>query len=335
MDKATVTGCSGFIGSHLCKRLRDEGYYVYGCDIKPLPVPGFEPDEFYHVDLRNADEALLFFDNARGTLFALAADMGGIGYILQKKLNYDILRNNLLINLHTAECFRGMPGKYDALFFSSSACIYPQYLQNDVDKPHDLAETDAYPAYPDSEYGWEKLIAEHIYETMGRNFSRKVRIARFHNIFGEVGDYKTERAKAPAALSRKVARAKLTGDPYIQLWGDGLQVRSFCYIDDCLDGIIALMKSNASFPIPVNIGSDEAITIRDLVEMISDIAGYGVVIGLDLDAPQGVRYRNADLEYVKAILGWQPKISLREGMERTYKWIEKQVALDLLEERRG
>lgn len=314
--KVLVTGAGGFIGHHLVTYLRNLGYWVRGVDIKYPEFSEVNADEFELLDLRRWDNCL---QATRGIdeVYALAADMGGMGYISFN--NAIILRNNTLINFHTLESAR-MNG-VKRYFYTSSACVYPEYLQTEVDVAP-LKESDAYPAQPQDGYGWEKLITERLCLEYRRDFGMETRIVRFHNIFGPQGTWEGGREKAPAALSRKIAIAKLTGQTEIEIWGDGEQTRSFCYIDDCLEGIYKLMRSD--FREPLNLGQDRLISINELAEVIMEIAGVKLTTK-HVDGPQGVRGRNSDNTLLRRVLGWSPEISLEEGLTRTYEWIESQV----------
>lgn len=314
--KVLVTGAGGFIGHHLVTYLRNLGYWVRGVDIKYPEFSKVNADEFELLDLRRWDNCL---QATRGIdeVYALAADMGGMGYISFN--NAIILRNNTLINFHTLESAR-MNG-VKRYFYTSSACVYPEYLQTEVDVAP-LKESDAYPAQPQDGYGWEKLITERLCLEYRRDFGMETRIVRFHNIFGPQGTWEGGREKAPAALSRKIAIAKLTGQTEIEIWGDGEQTRSFCYIDDCLEGIYKLMRSD--FREPLNLGQDRLISINELAEVIMEIAGVKLTTK-HVDGPQGVRGRNSDNTLLRRVLGWSPEISLEEGLTRTYEWIESQV----------
>ena len=315
MLRCLVTGGKGFIGSHLVNYLKSQGYYVINADIVRESFLETKEDLFYQVDLRNPTVCEVITQDV-DWVFNLAANMGGIGYIT--KIGADIMRDNTMINLNMLEACR--KNNVKRIFFSSSACVYPEYLQETTEvKP--LKECDAFPAAPDQYYGWEKLYAELLMEAYHKDYGIDIRIARFHNIYGEYGTYEGGKEKAPAALCRKVAKAK-DGDSII-IWGDGNQTRSFCHVDDAVRGILMLMKSN--YTKPVNIGSDRLVTINELAQMIIDISGKKLTITHDLTKPQGVRGRNADLTLVKKVIGWEPKITLEEGLRRTYRWIYKQI----------
>jgi len=323
MKKTLVCGAGGFIGSHLVKNLKDKGYWVRGVDLKYSEFSETKADDFMIGDLREKKkclEALTLPDrNERfDEVYQLAADMGGAGFVFTGENDLDIMHNSAQINLN----FVSLHDKYKKIFYSSSACIYPEEIQTDTNNPG-LKETNAYPAHPDSEYGWEKLFSERIYLTLMRTTGTPVRIARFHNIYGPEGTWKGGREKAPAAMCRKVAEAKDGGE--IEIWGDGEQTRSFLYIDECLDGIKRLMKSD--FTGPVNIGSDEDISINNLAYMVADIAGKEIKLK-HIEGPLGVRGRNSENSLIKEKLGWAPDYPLRKGMEKTYSWIEEQVRKD-------
>lgn len=309
-----VTGGAGFIGHHLMRELKKQGHWVRSVDIKePEYSPKTEADEFMLLDLRYLENCLKATEGV-DEVYALAADMGGMGFIMFH--TSDILYNNVCINANTAEAAK--QNKVKRLFFASSACAYPGFKQETTDVPA-LKESDAYPAHPDSEYGWEKLFSERLYKSYEQFY--QVRIARYHNIFGPEGTYKGERAKAPAQLSHKVALAK-DGES-IEVWGDGKQTRSFCFVDDCVEGTIKLMNSDVKEVL--NIGSDRLIAINDMVDVIAGIAGKRIEKNHDTSKPQGVRGRNSDNTLCQQLLGWEPKISLEDGLTKTYQWIEKQV----------
>ena len=317
--KALVLGAGGFIGHHLVKRLKKEGYWVRGVDLKYPEFSETEADDFVIGDLRDPYFVRSIIDLKFDEVYQLAADMGGAGYVFTGDNDADIMRNSALINLNVLDaCYRR---NIKRIFFSSSACVYPEYNQLDPENPI-CSEDSAYPAMPDSEYGWEKLFSERLYLAYHRNYGMEVRIARYHNIFGPEGTWRGGREKAPAALCRKVAVAKLTGRDYIEVWGDGKQTRSFLYIDECIEGTLRLMRSDWTGP--VNIGSEEMVTINQLAEMIMDIAGVKLKI-IHIPGPQGVRGRNSDNRLIYEKLGWKPTMPLRVGLEKTYKWIEEQV----------
>jgi len=315
-EKILVTGAGGFIGHHLVRYLKNKGYWVRGVDIKyPEFSPKDEADEFLLLDLRdfrNAMEAVKGIDK----VYTLAANMGGIGFITSVKA--DVMRDNVLINVNMAEASRLAGIK--RLFFSSSACVYPTFKQENAEVAA-LKESDAYPADPDNEYGWEKLYSERVYQAYHNDYGLDVRIARYHNIYGPEGTYEGGREKAPAALCRKISLAK-DGDA-IEVWGDGKQTRSFCYIGDCLEGTYRLMESD--FREPLNIGSDRLVTIDELIDIISSVAGKKIKKAYQQDKPQGVRGRNSDNALCKKILNWEPQIPLEEGLRKTYQWIEKEL----------
>jgi nucleoside-diphosphate-sugar epimerase len=321
-----VTGAGGFIGHHLVTFLKDRGYWVRGVDIKYPEYGTTDADEFELLDLRRWDNCL---QATRGVseVYALAADMGGMGFISHN--HAQILRNNSLINIHTLDAARvNGVGRY---LYTSSACIYPEFLQEDANVTP-LKESDAYPAQPQDAYGWEKLVTERLCTHYREEFGMETRIVRFHNIFGPLGTWDGGREKAPAALSRKIAVAKLKGNPEIELWGDGEQTRSFCYIDDCTNGIYKLMKSD--FHEPLNLGQDRMVTVNQLADIIADIAGIRIV-KKHIDGPQGVRGRNSDNSLLRKVLNWEPEISLEKGLAHTYSWIEDQVRAHLETSRGG
>lgn len=317
MKIALVCGAGGFIGSHMVKRLKKDGFWVRGVDLK---YPEFSPtvaDDFVIADLRDSQVCKNVVDRKFEEVYQFAADMGGAGFVFTGENDADIMHNSALINLNVLEACNKRNNK--RIFYSSSACMYPEHNQEDPDNPN-CAEDSAYPAKPDSEYGWEKLFSERLYLAFQRNYGIEVRIARYHNIFGPEGTWRGGREKAPAALCRKVAEAMDGGQ--IEIWGDGKQTRSFLYIDECLEGTIKLTRSD--FSGPVNIGSDEMVTINQLADMIMTISGKKLSIK-HIPGPQGVRGRNSDNRFIYEKLGWKPSQRLEEGMRRTYAWIAPQV----------
>lgn len=318
MKKALVCGAGGFIGGHMVRRLKAAGYWVRGVDIKQHEFSQLPADEFIQGDLRDPRLAQSVVTQGLDEIYQFAADMGGAGYIFTGEHDADVMHNSAMCNLNVLE--EATRKKVPKIFYSSSACIYPERIQMDTDN-HGLKESDAYPAGPDSEYGWEKLFSERLYLSYQRNYGIQVRVARFHNIFGPEGTWKGGKEKAPAAMCRKVAEAKEGGS--IEVWGDGKQTRTFLFIDECLEGVLRLMKSD--FSGPVNIGSDELISINDLARMAADIAGKKIIIR-NIPGPLGVRGRSSENSLIQEKLGWRPRQSLRVGMERTYAWISAQVA---------
>ena len=311
-----VTGAGGFIGSHLVTYLKDKGYWVRGVDLKAPEFGDSDADEFEILDLRRWEDCLHATRNIE-EVYALAADMGGMGFISAHHAM--ILYNNSLINLHTLEAAR--VNNVKRYLYTSSACIYPEHLQEEANvRP--LKEDDAYPAYPQDAYGWEKLISERLCMHYRDDYGIETRTVRFHNIFGERGTWDGGREKVPAALCRKIAQAKLSGQTEIDIWGDGEQTRSFCYIDDCVEGIYRLMRSD--FHEPLNLGQDRMLSINQLADIIAEISGISITKN-HVDGPQGVRGRNSDNTKLREVLGWEPEISLEEGLAKTYAWIEDQV----------
>jgi len=336
MKTALCLGAGGFIGSHMVKRLKAEGYWVRGIDLKYPEFSKTEADEFELWDLRDpyfVNRAVVdnwqtpFVDPLPfNEVYQFAADMGGAGYIFTGEHDADVMHNSATINLNVCNALVkcGFKGK---IFYSSSACMYPQELQAEIknqvstvanDIIYALSEHEAYPGNPDSEYGWEKLFSERLYLAYARNYGLDVRIARFHNIFGPEGTWKGGKEKAPAAMCRKIAESK--GE--VEIWGDGEQTRSFLYIDECIEGVRRLMQSD--FTGPVNIGSDEMISINDLAYMVAKIAGKEISIK-HIEGPQGVRGRNSDNTLIEQKLGWKPSASLYDGMVKTFQWINHQV----------
>ena len=340
MKTALVLGAGGFIGSHLVKRLKSEGFWVRGVDLKH---PEFEPtsaDDFIIGDLRDPrivkNVMLLESNNGEFPLeysynsplpfvqqmqwdevYQLAADMGGAGYIFTGENDANVMHNSAMINLNVAK--EAVEQKVKRIFYSSSACMYPEHNQLDPNNPN-CEESSAYPANPDSEYGWEKLFSERMFLAFARNYGLQVRIARFHNIFGPQGTWKGGKEKAPAAMCRKVAETPDGG--VIEVWGDGKQTRSFLYVDECVEGILRLTRSD--FEGPVNIGSEEMIAINDLAKMAIDISGKNITIK-NIPGPTGVRGRNSDNKLIQEKLGWAPNYPLINGMSKTFEWINKQV----------
>jgi GDP-D-mannose 3',5'-epimerase len=311
-----VNGAGGFIGGHLVKRLKSEGYWVRAVDLKPHEFATPPADEFIIGDLRDQSvvrEVVQGIDE----VYQLAADMGGAGFVFTGVHDAEIMHNSATINLNCLEY--GRLAGVKRFFYSSSACMYPEYNQLDPDNPK-CSEDSAYPAAPDSEYGWEKLFSERLYLAYMRNYGIQVRVARFHNIFGPEGTWEGGREKAPAALCRKVAQTPNGGE--IEIWGDGLQTRSFLYVDECLEGVRRLMDS--AFTSPVNIGSDEMVTINQLAAQVMDVAGKKLAIR-HIPGPLGVRGRNSDNRLIREKLGWAPSARLYTGLEKTYAWIEAQV----------
>lgn len=317
MKKAVVCGAGGFIGSHLVKRLRSEGFWVRGVDLKFPEYDETFADDFIEGDLRDASVCERVFDQAFDEVYQLAADMGGAGFLFTGDNDAEVMHNSAIINLNVLETCRKRNIK--RIFYSSSACVYPEHNQMDPDNPL-CSEDSVYPANPDSDYGWEKLFSERLFLAYGRNHGMDVRVARYHNIFGTHGTWDGGREKAPAAFCRKVAQAA-DGD-VIDMWGDGQQTRSFLHVDECLEGTLRLMRSNWTGP--VNIGSEEMVTINQLAELAMDIAGKSIEIN-HIPGPLGVRGRNSDNKLIEEKLGWIPTKSLREGMEKTYRWIAEQV----------
>ncbi|MFA7585204.1 MAG: NAD-dependent epimerase/dehydratase family protein [Novosphingobium sp.] len=318
MKAALVLGAGGFIGSHLVKRLKREGFWVHGVDLKFPEYAETQADDFMIGDLRDANLCRAAIDRRFDEVYQLAADMGGAGYIFTGDHDADIMHNSATINLNVVELARRR--NIGGVFYSSSACIYPAHNQDDPGNPN-CVEDSAYPAAPDSEYGWEKLFSERLFLAYNRNHGMANRVARFHNIFGPEGAWDGGKEKAPAAICRKVAQAR-SGDA-IPIWGDGQQTRSFLYVDECLEGVARLMRSECVGPL--NIGSDEMVSINQLVDLVADIAGK-TIRREHVPGPQGVRGRNSDNRLIERTLGWRPSAGLRSGLERTYAWIEAQVA---------
>jgi len=317
-SKALVCGAGGFIGSHLVNKLKELGYWVRGVDLKHPEFSKSGADEFIIGDLTDRGLCNLVMRGQIDVVFQLAADMGGAGYIFTGENDANVMHNSATINLNILDAMHKEGVK--KVFYSSSACIYPEYNQLDPDNPK-CSEESAYPAAPDSEYGWEKLFSERLYLAYQRNHGIEVHVARFHNIFGPEGTWRGGKEKSPAALCRKVSEVANGGN--IEVWGDGMQTRSFLYIDECVDGIIRF--TNSDFSGPVNIGSDEMISINNLAGMVIDISGKDVSIK-NVPGPLGVRGRNSDNKLIKSKLNWAPSATLRSGIQKTYDWISEQVA---------
>jgi len=317
MKKALVCGAGGFIGSHMVKRLKSEGYWVRGVDLKNTEYAPTEADDFVIGDLREQTVCRKAVEKDLDVIYQFAADMGGAGFVFTGENDADILHNSALINLNVVE----LAAKFNIpkIFYSSSACMYPEYNQLDPDNPK-CSEDSAYPAAPDSEYGWEKLFSEHVYLSFHKNYGLNVRIARYHNVFGPEGSWNDGREKAPAAFCRKVAQTPNGGE--IEMWGDGKQTRSFLYIDECIEATRRLVDSD--FTGPVNIGSEEMVSINGLARMIMDIAGKNLSIK-HIPGPLGVRGRNSDNALYKEKIGWVVSQPLKEGLKKTYAWIAKQA----------
>ena len=342
MKKALVYGAGGFIGSHMVKYLKSKNYYVRGIDLKYPEFSESKADEFIRGDLREMDfvkKTLIFKGSDIGfhakvnhadtdlfdEIYQFAADMGGAGYIFTGENDADIMHNSATINLNLLECMRDLKDRYKSnkskVFYSGSACMYPEHNQLDPDNP-DCREESAYPANPDSEYGWEKLFSERLYLSYNRNYDIPVCVSRYHNIFGPEGTWDGGKEKAPAAICRKVAKLPHNGGE-IEVWGDGKQTRSFLYIDECIDATYRLMQSD--FMGPVNIGSEEMVTINELVEIAERVSGKIVKRNHKLDAPTGVRGRNSNNDLIREKLNWDYSQSLEDGIKKTYSWIESQL----------
>jgi len=338
MKTALVLGAGGFIGSHLVKRLKSEGFWVRGVDLKRPEYDETAADDFLLYDLRDPKnvEAVMRLEGYNGhplpckylpypfseslqfdEVYQLAADMGGAGYIFTGENDANVMHNSATINLNVAH--EAVKQKVKRIFYSSSACMYPEHNQLDPNNPN-CEESSAYPANPDSEYGWEKLFSERLFLAFARNYGLEVRIARFHNIFGPYGTWKGGKEKAPAAMCRKVVEMLEGGE--IEVWGDGQQTRSFLYIDECVEGVLHLMRSD--FEGPVNIGSEEMVTINELAQYAIDISGKNITIK-NIDGPTGVRGRNSDNKLIQEKLGWSPNYPLYNGLTETFNWINKQV----------
>ena len=327
--KALVLGAGGFIGSHMVNRLKSEGYWVRGADIKKPEYSPSKADEFFVGDLNEKEFVRTVFELGESMgfeeIYQYAADMGGAGFVFTGEDDAEIMHNSVLININVLAELKKRKD-YDSnfnpkIFYSSSACMYPEHNQEDPDNP-DCSEDSAYPANPDSEYGWEKLFSERLYFAYSRNFGVKVAVARFHNIFGPEGTWRGGREKSPAAICRKIA--EIDGNyGEIEVWGDGKQTRSFLYIDECIEATRRLMKSN--FQGPINIGSEEMVTISQMVEIVAELANKKVNQKFKLDAPVGVRGRNSNNTLIREKLNWNYSMKLSEGLSRTYDWISQQL----------
>ncbi len=317
MKEVLVCGAGGFIGGHLVKKLKNDGMWVRAVDIKKNEFSESNADEFILADLRDSVAVDEILDKPFKEVYQLAADMGGAGFVFSGENDADIMHNSAMINLNIVEA--SVKSKVGKIFYSSSACMYPERNQLDPNNPN-CTEDSAYPAEPDSEYGWEKLFSERFYLAAKRNYGIDVRIGRFHNIFGPQGSWKDGREKAPAAFCRKVAETPDGGE--IEMWGDGKQTRSFLYVDECIEGVQRLMDSN--YDNPINIGSDEMVSLNELANMVMEIAGKKQTIN-HIDGPLGVRGRNSDNTLIERVLKWRPTSPLRDGLALTYNWILKQV----------
>jgi len=328
LKKALVMGAGGFIGSHMVNRLKDEGYWVRGVDLKNTEFSLTRADDFVIGDLRDPNLVSNVIDNDMDLLYQFAADMGGAGYIFTGDNDANVMHNSGLINFNVT--FESSKKNVKKIFYSSSACMYPSHNQEDPDNPM-CEEHSAYPANPDSEYGWEKLFSERLYMSFARNYNLNVRIGRFHNIFGPDGTFEGGKEKAPAAMCRKAALAN--DGSSLEVWGDGKQTRSFLYIDECIEAVQRLMDSD--FTEPVNIGSEEMVSINELAKIAIDLSGKNISIqnlaGKDFEekygfpVPEGVRGRNSDNKLFRQKIGYDPSYSLKKGMEKTYKWIQSQI----------
>jgi GDP-D-mannose 3',5'-epimerase len=317
MKKVLICGAGGFIGTHLTRYLRGKGSFVVGVDLKLPEFGETAANEFHLADLRDPRYCSSIFQTEFDEIYQLAADMGGAGYIFTGAHDADIVSNSMQINLNVLRCCCNFPKA--KIFFSSSACIYPKYNQEDPFNPK-CTETEAYPASPDSEYGWEKLMSERLYASYARNYGLNVRIARFHNVFGPEGTWQGGKEKAPAAICRKIC--KVEDNEFIEIWGDGEQTRSFLYIDECLEGIARLMASDYTWPL--NIGSDQMVSVNKLVHIVSGIAGKKINIR-HVPGPIGVKARTSDNSLINQVLGWRPTLPLEEGLFKTYNWVSSQI----------
>ena len=318
MKKVLVCGAGGFIGTHLVTDLKKRGYYVIGADLKYPEYSNTDADEFYITDLRSQESVKNLVTSDLYEIYQLAADMGGAGYIFTGDNDADIMHNSAMINLNILN--EMVEKKITRVFYSSSACMYPAHNQTDPDNPN-LSEDSAYPANPDSEYGWEKLFSERLYMSFARNYGIRARIARFHNIYGPLGSWNNGKEKAPAAICRKVLESTGT----VEVWGPGNQTRSFLYIDECIKGINKLVDSD--YDKPINLGSSRMISINDLVRLTARISGKEITI-VNVKGPVGVMGRNSDNTLIRKVLDWQPDEDLEYGITNTYKWIETKVNLN-------
>jgi GDP-D-mannose 3', 5'-epimerase len=319
--KVLVCGAGGFIGGHLVRSLKQQGHYVIGADIKQHQYHATHADEFYLRDLREQNSVRELISPDIDTVYQLAADMGGAGYIFTGENDANIMHNSALINLNIAEAM--VLAGVKNVFYTSSACVYPSHNQEDPDNPL-LSEESAYPANPDSEYGWEKLFSERLWMSFGRNYGLRVRVARLHNIFGPMGSWNNGREKSPAALCRKVAQS--SGE--VEIWGPGTQTRSFLFINECIEGIHRIQASDCDFPL--NLGSERMIAINDLAQLIAQIAGKSVIIK-NISGPVGVMGRNSHNQLIKKIIGWAPEDNLEYGLEQTYKWIAHMINNNIID----
>ncbi|MFT5779507.1 MAG: GDP-D-mannose 3',5'-epimerase [Crocinitomicaceae bacterium] len=317
MKRSLVLGAGGFIGNHLVTRLKKQGHFVKAIDLKYPEFSESEADQFVIGDLRDPNICQQHLTEDFDEVYQLAADMGGAGYLFTGENDFNVMHNSGMINLNVVDC--SIKQKIAKVFFSSSACIYPKTNQVDPNNPN-CEEGSAYPADPDSEYGWEKIFSERVYLAANRNYNLNIRIARFHNVYGPLGTWNSGKEKAPAALCRKVVESDSTG--IVEIWGSGEQTRSFLYIDDCIDGVMTLM--NSEYKEPVNIGSEEMVSINKLCETVLEVANKSAEIK-HIDGPLGVMGRNSENSLVREKIGWEPKIDLEEGIGHTYAWIENQM----------
>lgn len=315
MKKVLVCGAGGFIGGHLVTSLKEKGYYVIGADIKQHEYKTTDADEFYQYDLREQDLVRKLVTPDIDAIYQLAADMGGAGYVFTGVNDANIMHNSALINLNILEAM--VKNNLKNVFYSSSACMYPSHNQEDPNNPL-LSEESAYPANPDSEYGWEKLFSERVFLAFAKNYGIRARVARFHNIFGPLGSWKDGKEKAPAALCRKVAQSN--GE--VEVWGPGVQTRSFLFIEECIEGIHRIMESDCDFPL--NLGSERMISINDLALLVAQIANKDITIK-NIPGPMGVMGRNSHNKLIKETIGWAPGDKLEYGLEKTYAWISEQL----------